>query len=155
MAVTAYVFPSFIDALNSKTVNVTTDTLEVLLVASGTYTWNSTANAAVHVHDFLTANGTLTEVSGGGYSRQTLTSVTTSDTFSTPHNYTSRLRPVLRQHRRRLGHDEPGDRVLGPRWHADRHLVHVHAVHGHRQHRRRRPCAVAGELAFPDRQKGR
>ena len=89
MAVTAYVFPSFIDALNSKTVNVTTDTLECLLVASGTYTWNSAANAAVHVHDFLTANGTLTEVSGGGYSRQTLTSVSTSDTFSSPHNYTS------------------------------------------------------------------
>lgn len=89
MAVTAYVFPSFIDALNAKTVNVTTDTLECLLVTSGTYTWNSTANAAVHVHDFLTANGTLTEVSGGGYSRQTLTSVSTSDTFSTPHNYTS------------------------------------------------------------------
>jgi hypothetical protein len=91
MAVTSYVFPSFTDALAAKKINLASDTLQVLLVASGTYTWNSTANSAVTVANFLTANGTLTEVStsGTGYSRATLSSVSVGDTFSTPHNYTS------------------------------------------------------------------
>ena len=80
MAVTAHVFPSLDLAIGKKQVNFTTDTLQVLLVASGTYTWNSTAQAAVNVHDFLTANGTLTESTGTGYSRQTLTSVSYTDT---------------------------------------------------------------------------
>jgi hypothetical protein len=84
MAVTSHVYPSL--SLNGlkKTLNASTDTLEVLLVASGTYTWNSTAQAHVHVSDFLVSgsgSGSLTEVSTSGtnYARQSLTSVTLTD----------------------------------------------------------------------------
>jgi hypothetical protein len=77
------VYPSL--SLNGlkKTLNASTDTLEVLLIASGTYTWNSTAQGHTHVSDFLAGSGSgaLTEVStsGTGYTRQTLTSVTLTD----------------------------------------------------------------------------
>ena len=83
MATTAHVYPSL--SLNGlkKTLNASTDTLEVLLIAAGTYTWNSTAQGHTHVSDFLTGSGSgaLTEVStsGTGYTRQTLTSVTLTD----------------------------------------------------------------------------
>lgn len=89
--VTAHVFPSFELAVAQKKVNVTTDTIQALLVATGTYTWNATALAAVTVHDFLTANGTLTEVAGGAsnYTRQTLATVGISDTVSAPAGYTT------------------------------------------------------------------
>lgn len=84
MAVTAHVFPTLDLAMGKPSSNhpfFTTDTLQVLLVASGTYTWNSTSQAHVHVTDFLAGSGSgaLTEVTGGGYSRQTLTSVTYVD----------------------------------------------------------------------------
>jgi hypothetical protein len=86
MAVTAHVYPSLDLAMGKPSSNhpfFTTDTLQVLLVASGTYTWNSTSQAHVHVSDFLAGSGSgaLTEVSGGGYSRQTLTSVAYTDTL--------------------------------------------------------------------------
>jgi len=83
VATTAHVYPSL--SLNGlkKTLNASTDTLEVLLIAAGTYTWNSTAQGHTHVSDFLTGSGSgaLTEVStsGTGYTRQTLTSVTLTD----------------------------------------------------------------------------
>lgn len=93
MAVSAFVYPSFIDALNAKTVAVTTDTLKVMLISAGTYTWNTTSQAHVHVSDFLAGSGagamTETSTSGTGYTRQTLATVATSDVFSTPHTYTS------------------------------------------------------------------
>lgn len=81
MAVTAHVFPTLDLAIGTKTVNFTSDTLRVLLVASGTYTWNSTAQAQTHVSDFLggSGGGALTEVTGGGYARLTLGSVTYTD----------------------------------------------------------------------------
>jgi hypothetical protein len=83
VATTSHVYPSL--SLNGlkKTLNASTDTLEVLLIASGTYTWNSTAQGHTHVSDFLAGSGSgaLTEVStsGTGYTRQTLTSVTLTD----------------------------------------------------------------------------
>lgn len=85
MAVTGHVYPSLDLAMGKPSSNhpfFTTDTLQVLLVASGTYTWNSTSQAHVHVTDFLAGSGSgaLTEVSSGGYARQTLSSVTYTDT---------------------------------------------------------------------------
>lgn len=83
MAVTSHVFPSL--SLNGlkKTLNASTDTLEVALIASGTYTWNSTAQGQTHMSDFLAGSGSgaLTEVSTSGtnYARQSLTSVTLTD----------------------------------------------------------------------------
>ena len=83
MAVTAHAFPSL--SLNGlkKTLNASTDTLEVLLIASGSYTWNSTSQAHAHVSDFLAGSGTgaLTEVSTSstGYTRLALTSVSLAD----------------------------------------------------------------------------
>ena len=83
MAVTAHAFPSL--SLNGlqKTLNASTDSLQVLLIASGTYTWNSTSQAHAHVSDFLAGSGTgaLTEVStsGTGYTRKTLLSVSLTD----------------------------------------------------------------------------
>jgi hypothetical protein len=85
MATVSHVYPSM--SLNGlkKTLNASTDTLEVLLIASGTYTWNSASQAHVHVSDFLAGSGSgaLTEVSTSGtaYTRQTLTSVTLADTL--------------------------------------------------------------------------
>ena len=85
MAVSAHVYPSL--SLNGlkKTLNASTDTLEVLLIASGTYTWNSTAQGHTTVASFLAGSGSgaLTEVStsGTGYTRQSLTSVTLTDSL--------------------------------------------------------------------------
>lgn len=85
MAVTAHVFPTLDLAMGKPSSNhpfFTTDTLQVLLVASGgPYTWNATTQGHVHVTDALTNTGgtALTEVTGGNYSRQTLTSVTYTD----------------------------------------------------------------------------
>jgi hypothetical protein len=83
MAVSAHIYPTF--SLNGlkKTLNASTDTLDVLLIASGTYTWNSTSQGHKTVTDFLGGSGagSLTEVStsGTGYTRQALTSVTLAD----------------------------------------------------------------------------
>lgn len=83
MAVTAHVFPTLDLAIGKKQVNFTTDTLQVLLIASGTYNWNSTSQAHTTVTNFLAGSGSgaLTEVSTSGtnYTRQTLTSVTYTD----------------------------------------------------------------------------
>jgi hypothetical protein len=81
MAVTAHVFPTLDLAIGKKQVNFTTDTLQVLLVTSGTYTWNATSQGHTTVTNFLGGSGAgaLTETSGGNYSRQTLTSITYTD----------------------------------------------------------------------------
>jgi hypothetical protein len=81
MSVTAHVFPTLSLNALKKTLDVSTETLQVLLVAPGTaYTWNSTSQGHTHVSDFLGGSGagSLTEVStsGTGYTRQALTSVT-------------------------------------------------------------------------------
>jgi hypothetical protein len=89
----AHFFPSCGLALGQKTVNFTSDTLQVLLIASGTYTWNATALGHVHVSDFLAGSGAgaLTEVSlvGTNYTRQTLATVGLSDSVSAPSGYTT------------------------------------------------------------------
>lgn len=82
MAVTAHVFPKFEQNLGAKAISLSSDTLACLLIASGTYTWNSTAQGHQFVSDFLAGSGggALTEVStsGTGYGRQNLTSVSWS-----------------------------------------------------------------------------
>jgi len=79
MSSAAHYFPEFELQLGSKAVNLTSDTLNVGLIASGTFTWGSTPEGYQYVSSFLGGDGThgaLTEVSGGNYSRQALTSVT-------------------------------------------------------------------------------
>lgn len=88
MAVTAHVFPSADLKAVTKTWNLGSggDTLKVALVASGTFNWVAATQAYVTVSDFLGnagsgGGGALTEVStsGTGYTRQTLTSQTTTN----------------------------------------------------------------------------
>lgn len=81
MTVTAHYFPVFETLMAGKSINLSSDTLEVGLIASGTFTWGATPEAYEFVSQFLAGDGThgaLTEVSGGGYSRQALTSVSVS-----------------------------------------------------------------------------
>lgn len=83
MAVTTHFFPSFGLAMGKKQVNAVTDTFQVLLITSGTYTWGANALADSTVSDFLAGSGSgaLTEVStlGTGYTRQTLAVTGLSD----------------------------------------------------------------------------
>ena len=84
MAQAAHVFPVYTQNMGANTVtqiNMSIDTLKVLLVASGTFNWVAATEAYTTVSQFLTNSGSggggaLTEVSGGSYSRQALTSVT-------------------------------------------------------------------------------
>lgn len=88
MAVTAHAFPSLdLNAMKesgggtaSTPIKLQSDTLQVLLVASSSpaYTWNATSQGHTTVTNFLAGSGAgaLTEVTGGGYARQTLGSVT-------------------------------------------------------------------------------
>ena len=81
MATTQHYFPEFEVAAWNKTINVSSDTFNVGLITSGTFTWGSTPEGYQYVSQFLAGDGThgsLTEVSGGGYSRQALTSVSFS-----------------------------------------------------------------------------
>lgn len=82
MAITAHAYPFITQNALTKVINLNnSDTLQVLLIAStsAAYTWNATAQANVFVHDLFKAGGgsgtALTEVAGGNYSRQNLTSV--------------------------------------------------------------------------------
>lgn len=79
MAVTAYFQPAFENAaLGAKLANLSTDTLQVGLIASGTLAARGTSENYVFVSDLLANGGSaLTEVStsGTGYTRQALTSV--------------------------------------------------------------------------------
>lgn len=84
MAVTAHAFPTLdLNGLKNKTINLSTDTLQVLLVASTSpaYTWNATSQGHTTVTNFLAGSGAgaLTEVTGGSYTRQTLGTVTFTD----------------------------------------------------------------------------
>jgi hypothetical protein len=74
-------FPVFETLMGSKDINLTSDTLNMGLIASGTFTWGTTPEAYEYVSQLLAGDGThgaLTEVSTSstGYSRQALTSVT-------------------------------------------------------------------------------
>src|ERR1035441_9487250 len=86
MAVSAHVFPSLSLNALKKTLDVYpgNDTLDVLLIATGTYTWGATPETQTHVSDFLAGDGTngaLTEVSTSStaYTRQALSGVTLAD----------------------------------------------------------------------------
>lgn len=97
MTVACHVFPSLVWQLGAKAVSLTSDTLQVGLIASGTYNFSGGASgtAPIHVTTFLAGDGTngaLTEVStsGTGYSRQTLTSVAvtpSTDVYTTGTTY--------------------------------------------------------------------
>lgn len=86
MAAAAHVYPNIVQRLANKSEKWTTtaDTLKVMLIASGTYTWNSTAQGHNFVSDFLAGSGggAMTEVSTSstGYTRSSLTSVTFTTT---------------------------------------------------------------------------
>ena len=81
MAVTAHAFPSMTQNMGTKAFNLNnSDTLKVGL-ATGTFNWVTATQAYTSVSDFLGnagsgGGGALTEEAGSGYSRQTLTSVT-------------------------------------------------------------------------------
>lgn len=79
MTVNAYFQPKFEqNHLGKKLVNLSSDTLNVGLIASGTLAARGTAEGYEFVSDLLANNGSaLTEVSTSGtnYSRQALTSV--------------------------------------------------------------------------------
>lgn len=80
MSVTAYFQPKFEqNHLGKKLVNLSSDTLTVGLIASGTLAARATSETYEYVSDLLANNGSaLTEVSTSGtnYTRQNLASVT-------------------------------------------------------------------------------
>lgn len=83
MSLQGYVFPSFVTALGAKGVDLASDTLQALLIASASpaVAARSVSQNWQHVSEFLANNGSaLTEVSDSGtnYSRQTLTGVSFS-----------------------------------------------------------------------------
>ena len=81
MATVAHWFPGFETQMGAKQINLSSDTLTVGLVASGTFTWGSVPEAYTNVAQFLGgdgSHGSLTEASGGNYSRQPLTGVSFS-----------------------------------------------------------------------------
>lgn len=86
MAAAAHVYPNATLNIANKAEKwtATADTLKVALIAAGTYTWNSTAQAHQTVADFLAGSGggVMTEVStsGTGYTRSALASVTFTTT---------------------------------------------------------------------------
>jgi len=77
MSANAYFQPKFLTAhLGAKAVNMTADTFKVGLIASGTLAARGTTEGYEFVSDLLANGGSaLTEVSGTGYSRQNLASV--------------------------------------------------------------------------------
>jgi hypothetical protein len=76
VALTAYFQPKFLlNHMGKATVNMSTDTFKVGLIASGTLATRATAEGFEFVSDLLANGGSaLTEVSGTGYSRQNLAS---------------------------------------------------------------------------------
>lgn len=84
MTVLSYFQPKFEqNHVGKKLVNLSTDTLTVGLIASGTLAARGTAENYEFVSDLLANNGSaLTEVStsGTGYTRQALTAVTYTET---------------------------------------------------------------------------
>ena len=81
IATVSHFFPQFQVQLGSGIANLSSDTLTIGLIASGTFSWGVTPEGYTYVSQFLAGDGThgaLTEVTGGGYSRQNLSSVTYS-----------------------------------------------------------------------------
>lgn len=79
MAATQHAFPVFETLLANKSINLTSDTLDMGLIASGTFTWGATPEGYEFVSQFLAGDGThgaLTECTGGNYARITLSGVT-------------------------------------------------------------------------------
>ncbi len=78
MTAAAYSQPKFLlSHLGAKLVNMSTDTFKVGLIASGTLAVRGTTQGYEYVSDLLANGGSaLTEVSGTGYSRLSLGSVT-------------------------------------------------------------------------------
>lgn len=80
MTISANVFPNLnlVAVGQSSTLKLASDTLKVgLCTAATAFTWNSTAEAVTTVTTFLAGSGAgaLSETSGGGYQRNTLGSV--------------------------------------------------------------------------------
>lgn len=77
MAITPYYQPYFIQAaLGLKTANLSTDTMNCGLIATAGLAARGTSEGYQYVSQLLANNGSaLTEVSGGGYSRQSLATV--------------------------------------------------------------------------------
>ena len=77
MTVTAYYQPYFVQAaLGLKNANLSTDTLNVGLLATSGLASRTVTSAYQFVSQLLANNGSaLSEVAGGGYSRQSLTGV--------------------------------------------------------------------------------
>lgn len=78
MALNGWYQPKFdLNHLGKKLVNLSSDTFNFGLIASGTLAARGTTEGYEFVSDLLANNGSaLTEVTGGGYSRLALTSVT-------------------------------------------------------------------------------
>lgn len=78
MTVLAYFQPKFLlTYLGGKQVNMSSDTFKVGLIASGTLAARGTSEGYATVADLLANNGSpLTEVTGGGYARLSVASVT-------------------------------------------------------------------------------
>ena len=76
MAVTAYVQPKFwLNHVGAKLVNMSSDTFKIGLIASGTLSSRANTEGYEFVSDLLanSPGSALTEVSGGNYSRLSLT----------------------------------------------------------------------------------
>jgi hypothetical protein len=73
MAVTSHVYPLAIDAINKKTINLTTDTFICGLCTGSAATWGSTQEAYQYVSAIT---GAYTECTSSGYARVTLTTLT-------------------------------------------------------------------------------
>lgn len=94
VALTAYVQPLFVEyAMGLKSANVLTDTLNVGLISNTGLASRANTQTFRYVSDLFTDTGgtALTEVVGGGYSRQALTGVTWTAsalvvTLTTPNN---------------------------------------------------------------------
>jgi hypothetical protein len=87
MTVTAHLFPNAQQEMGTKLVELATDSLFVLLVATGTFNWVAATEAYTTVEDFLTnagfgGGGAVVEQStvGTAYARQALTGVTLTTT---------------------------------------------------------------------------
>lgn len=85
MSAVAHVYPNAVQELVTKAESLNgVDTLKVGLAAASSpvYTWNGTSQGHKFVSDFLAGSGAgaMTEVTGGSYARQTLTSVTCTTT---------------------------------------------------------------------------
>jgi hypothetical protein len=64
MAVTSHVYPKAIDAINKKTINLTTDSFRCILFTGAASAWGATQQAYQFVSDLKTA---YTEVSSADY----------------------------------------------------------------------------------------